>query len=174
MTNSTWFGHSPSNCHLRGTWFRSPAGCRPLKATEGHFNTLRDALGDHDPEGALLHGMFREFRQRVTSRQPFFKSVCDWIGERVFPDQPLENSELAMARHHESMLIDLIQQQEQALQARHDADAQYPNGPHVMKRAVPLDFLQSFQYDRLSYPYRPVRCAPFVAAQISLDAQDIS
>ena len=145
-----------------------------LLAAERYFNALRAGLGDCDPDGALLWGMFKEFRQRVTSRQPFLRSVCDWIGERIFPDQRLENSELAMARHHESKVTMFIQQEEQALQARHDAEERYPDGPQVMEWTTYPGFPRQFRYDRFSYPYRPVRCAPFVAAQISLDAEDTS
>ncbi|MGQ4810363.1 hypothetical protein NKDENANG_03821 [Candidatus Entotheonellaceae bacterium PAL068K] len=143
-----------------------------LLAAKRYFYALRAGLADHDPDGAWLSGMFREFRQRVTSRQPFFKSVCDWIGEQLFPGQQLENSELAMARHHESVLTVLLREQEQALQARHDAEERYPDGPQVMERIRQPNFPAPFRYARFSYPYRPVRCAPFVAAQISLDAQD--
>ena len=99
------------------SWYLMPvAGW--LSAAERHFGALRVGLADYDPDGTMLWGMFREFRQRVTSRQPFFKSVCDWIGERLFHDRPVDNSELAMARHQESMLLYLIQGEEKALQAR--------------------------------------------------------
>jgi hypothetical protein len=145
-----------------------------LQAAERHFNSLRDGLSGHEPDGALVHGMFGDFRQRVTSHQPFFRSVCDWIGERLFPDQPMAGSELKLARHGASVLIGLIQQHQQALQARHGADERYPDGPNVMQQAILPDFLRplQLQFDRLSPPFRPVRYAPFVAAQISLDAQD--
>lgn len=147
---------------------------RWLQAAEHHFGVLRAALADFDPDGAMLWGMFREFRQRVTSRQPFFKSVCDWIGEHIFPAQQLENSELAMARSNESFLTALLQEYGQALQDRHDAEERYPDGPLVMERITQPDFPESFRYAHRSYPYRPVRCAPFVAAQISLHAQESS
>jgi hypothetical protein len=143
-----------------------------LQAAERLFSALSDGLSGYDPQGALLQDMFGGFRQRVTSHQPFFKSVCDWIGERLFPGYQIIGSELALARHDESMLIAFIQQQEKELQARHDANQRFPDGPRVMQRATLPDFLQVLQFDRLSYPFRPVRYAPFVAAQISLDAQN--
>jgi hypothetical protein len=145
-----------------------------LSAAERHFGALREGLADYDLDGAILWGMFRELRQRVTSRQPFFKSVCDWIGERLFPDRQLENSELAIACHHGSMLTVLIREQEQALQARHDAAEWYPVGPQVMEWVRQPNFPARFRYDRIAQPFRPVRCAPFVAAQISLHSQDSS
>ena len=145
-----------------------------LRAAERHFGALRVGLGDYDADGSMLWGMFWEFRQRVTSRQPFFKSVCDWIGERLFPDRQMENSELAMARRAEAILTAQLQEHELALQARHDAEARYPDGPLVMERTRPPDFPEQFRYARFSYPYRPVRCAPFVAAQISLHSEERS
>jgi len=145
-----------------------------LVAAERHFDALRVGLADYDPDGSMLWGMFREFRQRVTSRQPFFKSVCDWIGERLFHDRRMENSELAIVRYQESMITVLIQEQEQALQARHDAAERYPVGPRVMEWVRQPNFPALFRYDRLAQPFRPVRCAPFVAAQISLHSQDRS
>lgn len=145
-----------------------------LRAAERHVGALRAGLGDYDPDGTMLWGMFWEFRQRVTSHQPFFKSVCDWIGERLFPTRQMENSELAMARRKESILTDQIPEHVLALQARHDLEERYPDGPQVMKRTQQPDFPEQFRYAHLSYPYRPVRCAPFVAAQISLDSEEIS
>ena len=145
-----------------------------LLAAERHFGALRVGLADYDPDGAMLWGMFMEFRRRVTSRQPFFKSVSDWIGEKLFPDRRMENSELAMARREESILRALIQVQEQALQARHDAKEWYPVGPCVMEWLRQPSFPTHFRYDHLAQPFRPVRCAPFVAAQISLHSQDSS
>jgi hypothetical protein len=145
-----------------------------LRAAERHVGALRAGLGDYDPDGTLLWGMFWDFRQRVTSRQPFFQPVCDWIGERLFPGRQMTNSVLAMARRAPSILMEKIQEYEQELQARHDADARYPDGPLIMERTRPSNLPEQFRYARLSYPYRPVRCAPFVAAQISLDAEESS
>jgi hypothetical protein len=145
-----------------------------LLAAERCFDTQCVGLTEYDPDGAMIWGMFQEFRKRVTSRQPFFKSVCDWIGERLFPDRPLDNSELAIARHDKSILTAFIQAQEQALQARHDVDERYPQGTHVMEQTRGPNFPAQFRYDRLTQPFRPVRCAPFVAAQMSLHSQDSS
>jgi hypothetical protein len=142
-----------------------------LRAAEHHFGALHVALSDYDADGSMLWGMFWEFRQRVTSRQPFFKSICDWIGEQLFPDRQMDNSELAMARRAPNILVAQLQEHELALQARHDAEERYPDGPLVMERTMLPDFPEQFRYARLSYPYRPVRCAPFVAARISLHSQ---
>jgi hypothetical protein len=146
-----------------------------LLAAERYFGALRAGLADYDPDGTRLWSMFGEFRQRVTSHQPFFQSVCDWISERIFPDRPLmNNSMLAVARRDRSILTVLIQEQEQELQARHDAAERYPDGPRVMDRVTQPDFPTPFRYDHRAYHFRPVRCAPFVASQISLDSREVS
>lgn len=145
-----------------------------LLAAERYFDALRAGLDGFDPDGRLLEGMFKEFRQRVTSRQPFFKSVCDWVGEQIFPGHRLDNSELAMARYQEAFLRDLIQERERELQGRHNAEERYPDAPNVMELTEEPNFPEQFRYRHLHHFYRPVRCAPFVAAQISLHAQDYS
>jgi hypothetical protein len=155
------------------SWYLVPVAAW-LQAAERHFDALRIGLGDYDADGSMLWSMFREFRQRVTSRQPFFQSVCDWIGQQLFPGRQMTNNVLAMARRAPSILTGKIQEYELELLARHDADARYPDGPFVMKRTRSPDFPGQFRYAHLSYPYRPVRCAPFVAAQISLHSQAIS
>jgi hypothetical protein len=145
-----------------------------LRAAERHFGALRVGLGDYDADGRILWGMFGAFRQRLTSRQPFFKSVCDWIGEHLFPERQMDNSELAMARRAEAILLAQLQEHELELQARYDAEERYPGGPLVMQRMTAPNFPAPFRYAHLSYPYRPVRCAPFVAAQMSLHTEEIS
>lgn len=155
------------------SWYLVPV-THWLQASKRHFDALRDGLAGYDSDGRLLEGMFKEFRYRVTTRQPFFRSVCDWIGEQIFPDLRLDNSELAMARAQETMLVSFIQEHEQALQARHDSEERYPSGPDVMELTEYPNFPEQFLYDHLSHHYRPVRCAPFVAAQISLNAEGYS
>jgi hypothetical protein len=155
------------------TWYLVPVAAW-LQAAERHFDALRVGLGDHDADGSMLWGIFWEFRQRVTCRQPFFQPVCDWIGERLFPGRPMANNVLAMARRAQSFLTEQIQVHEQELLARHDANARYPDGTLVMERTRSPNFPGQFRYARFSYPYRPVRCAPFVAAQISLHSEEIS
>ena len=151
------------------SWYLVPV-THWLQASKRHFDALRAGLADYDPDGGLLEGMFKEFRQRVAIRQPFFKSVCDWIGEHIFPDLRLDNNELAMARAEETLPISFIQEQEQALLARHDSKEKYPGGPNVMELTEYPSFPEQFRYGNRGHHYRPVRCAPFVAAQISLDA----
>ena len=155
------------------SWYLVPVTCW-LRAAKRRFDALRVALDGHDSDGRILESVFEEFRQRVTSRQPFFRSVCDWIGEQIFPNLRLDNSELAMARAQETMLVRFIQGHEKELQERHDSEERYPSGPDVMELTEYPSFPEQFLYRHLSYHYRPVRCAPFVAAQISLNAEDYS
>ena len=152
------------------SWYLVPV-THWLQASKRYFDSRRAGLADHD---WLLEKRFKEFRQCVTSLQPFFRSVCDWIGEQIFPDLRLDSSELALARAQETMLVSFIQEHEQALQARHDSEERYPPGPDVMELTEYPSFPKQFLYDHLSHHYRPVRCAPFVAAQISLNAEEYS
>jgi hypothetical protein len=86
----------------------------------------------------------------------------------------MQNNVLAMARRAASFLTAQIQACELELLERHGADDRYPDGPLVMERTRQPDFPEPFRYARFSYPYRPVRCAPFVAAQVSLDSEESS
>ena len=142
-----------------------------LQAAQCQVDALRTGLADYDPGGTILWDIFRGFRERVTNRQPFFKFVCDWIAERLFPTRQIPNNELAVVRHDPSMVTTFITQAEQALQERHGADERYPAGPGIMARVAQPDFPALWRCERLAYPFRPVRCAPFVAAQISLGHQ---
>ena len=66
------------------------------------------------------------------------------------------------------MFIGLIQNEEQNLQSRHDADEAYPDGSETMKWTEYPDYPEEHTYRHMAAPFRPVRCAPFVAAHISL------
>lgn len=154
------------------SWYLVPVTAW-LHAAERYFGVLRDRLADSGPDERILKDPFPDFRERVASRQPFFRSVCDWIGERIFPDQPLENSELALARSSPEAVASLVQKHGQELQVGKDPDDRFPPGLLSMELIEQPNFPPQFRFDHLSY-LRPVRCAPFVAAQISLDAQDYS
>jgi len=69
------------------------------------------------------------------------------------------------------MLMALLQAHEQTLQARHDADERYPIVPVSWNALASAHFPAPWRYERLAEPFRPVRCAPFAAAQMSLDAE---
>lgn len=156
------------------SWYLVPVTAW-LHAAERYFGVLRDRLADSGSDERILKDQFTDFRERVTSRQPFFRSVCDWIGERIFPDLHLDKPVLPLARTQKSLIISsFVPDLELMLLDHHDPAERFPPGPIVMELTEQTNFPERFRYNYLSYPYRPVRCAPFVAAQISLDAQDYS
>ena len=83
----------------------------------------------------------------------------------------MDNSELQVARNCPDMIMGLIQNEEQSLQSRHDADETYPDGPETMKWTEHPDYPNEHTYRHMGEPFRPVRCAPFVAAHISLSGE---
>jgi hypothetical protein len=56
---------------------------------------------------------------------------------------------------------------EQGLQARHDAEEQWPQSDEL-EWVIGLIPQEKFRFLHLARIYRPVRCAPFVAANICL------
>jgi len=137
-------------------------------AASGYFRSLHEALASLEQGEEMVWQAFQAIRERVTTRQPFFRQVCDWLSNSMFPARQLENSELALAKQAPQFISGLITDEEQKLQARHDADERYPDGPQVMAWQHLPDYEQEFRYKHLSRPFRPVRCAPFVAAHIAL------
>lgn len=65
----------------------------------------------------------------------------------------------------------VITEAEQNLQGRHDSEEQYPEGPQIMRWTDKSGFSHEFNYKHLAKPFRPIRCAPFVAAHVSLEGQ---
>jgi hypothetical protein len=151
----------PFSWHLASVFSWQTAALR-------YFTSMREALSSMDQGEELIWQTFQGIRERVTIRQPFFRQICDWLSATIFPDRKLENSELAMARQAPQFISIWIQEEEQKLQSRHDAEERYPQGPQVMDWRHRPDYPQEFCYKHLSKPLRPVRCAPFVAAQIAL------
>lgn len=133
-----------------------------------HFQSLRNALGEIDVNGDIAFEIFQQFRRRTSSRREYWSSLCDWLQESVFKDRPLQNSLLKIARQLPAFFDEQIILAEQELQRRHDADEQWPQSDEVMQRATNL-VDEQYQYQRLSLPYRPVRCAPFIAAVLSIN-----
>jgi len=64
-----------------------------------------------------------------------------------------------------------IAQAEQDLQGRHDAEEQWPQSAEVMQRAKLGLVDAKHQYQRLDSRNRPVRCAPFAAARLSINSR---
>ncbi|MGH8865175.1 MAG: hypothetical protein ACREVZ_11135 [Burkholderiales bacterium] len=155
------------------SWHLLPAQ-RWRSAAERCFNFWRTALGDIDDEGSILFGLFDGFRQRTTNRQAFFKSLCDWIQESVFPEQGQVGNELGLARDAPQVLDLQIQAAEQELQARHVEGEKWTEGPRILEITAEPGFPETRRYGNLSTPFRPVRCAPFAATYLNLHNRSCS
>lgn len=152
------------------SWYLLPVNAWRNAATR-YFGSIKVALADIKNGEDLVWEEFRKIQDRVTSQRPFFHQICDWLSHSIFPEKPLHNSELTLARNHPDVIESLIAQEELNLQGRHDPEEQYPEGPQIMRWTDRLGFPQQFKYKRLAKPFRPVRCAPFVAAHVSLEGQ---
>lgn len=139
------------------------------KSVLHHFESLREGLANIDSTGDMAWGAFQDFRERVTNRQPFFRQICDWLAPVIFPDRPLVNSELEMARRAPQLIKGFIEEEVQKLQARHEAEERYPEGEHVMAYRHRPDFPIEYRYKQRAKPFRPMLSAPFVAAHIALE-----
>ena len=152
------------------SWYLVPVNAW-LASANRYFATLRVALSGIDSADDLLWSEFQSFRERVTVRRPFFRQICDWICPVIFPKKTLENSELAIAQQCPDVFFGFIQEQEQKLQGRHGADEIYPEGSKTMAWTEREDYPKQHAYLNLADHLRPVRCAPFVAAHISLGGE---
>ncbi|KJR98716.1 MAG: hypothetical protein VR65_19575 [Desulfobulbaceae bacterium BRH_c16a] len=149
------------------SWHLVPVAIWESAASRFIFS-LRGALSSLEEGEEMVWQTFQTIRERVSIRQPFFRQICDWLSLSLFPGRQLENSELCLAKQAPQIIFDLIVTEEQKLQARHNANEHYPDGPLVMECLHHSDYNSEFSYKRLARPYRPVRCAPFVAAQIAI------
>jgi len=152
------------------SWYLVPVNAW-LASAKHYFATLRLALSDIDSADDLLWSEFQSFRERVTVRRPFFRQICDWLCPVTFPKKTLGNSELAIAQQCPDVFFGFIQEQEQKLQGRHGADEIYPEGSKTMGWTERTDYPEQHAYRNLAAHLRPVRCAPFVAAHISLSGE---
>jgi len=145
-----------------------------LEASKLYFQSLREALGEFDDNGDIVFGLFQQFRERTTSRRDYWAVLCDWLQERIFRDRPLQNNSLQVARLFPDFIDEHIGQAEQELQGRHDADEHWPQSDDVMQRGKLGLVAAQHQYQRLDPRYRPVRCAPFAAASLSINSRPFS
>jgi hypothetical protein len=142
-----------------------------ISAAGHYFGSLRATLSEVSNGEEIVWGEFQKFKGRVSSQRPFFKQICDWISHTIFPERTLQNSELFLSRDYPKMIINFIRDEELKFQSRHDTKETYPQGPQIMRRTDEINFPREYQYRQLAKPFRPVRCAPFVAANISLQEQ---
>ena len=152
------------------SWYLVPVGAW-LSAAKRYFVMLRVALAEIGSADQILWDNFQVFRDRVTVRRPFFRQMCDWLCPVIFPERTLESSELDLAQRCPGIIYRFIQEEEQKLQGRHGADERYPDGPETMRWTEKAGYPERYNYINLSHDYRPVRCAPFVAAYISLNGE---
>jgi hypothetical protein len=136
-------------------------------AAGSYFSSMRKALSDLESGEQIVQGTFNGFRERVTGRQPFFRQICDWLSQSLFPELQLGSSELMLARQAPEIIMGFISSDEQDFQARHSADEMYPEGQRVMACLAGMNIRQEFLFTHLAAHLRPVRCAPFVAAGIA-------
>jgi hypothetical protein len=139
-----------------------------LDAAQRYFGSLRKALASIESAEDIVWSMFKAFRERTTNHRDSWKPLCDWLQEQLFPKMPTEGgSLLKLARLADgNFLKELIPRAEQDLQSRHDANELWPQSQEVMQYC---DNIQSkYHYKQYNINFRPVRCAPFVAAQLSL------
>ncbi|HOW76205.1 MAG TPA: STY4851/ECs_5259 family protein [Candidatus Competibacteraceae bacterium] len=137
------------------------------EAAAAYFRGLQSALAEIDEGGEIVFGLFQRFRERAAARRIYWRSLCDWLQERLFPDRPPPNGELHIARRCPAFLEQQIGPLEQALQGRHDAEEKWPESSEIIGYLSAID--PKHRYLHLNPAYRPVRCSPFVAAHLSLN-----
>jgi hypothetical protein len=137
-------------------------------AAQLYFSSLREALASVDSAEELVWSMFKAFRERTINRRESWKPLCDWLQENLFPNRPFEGegNTLRIARQMKEFLSQRLIEAEQELQGRHGADEQWPQSHEVILHFDKIE--PQYRYNEKSPPFRPVRCAPFVAAQLSL------
>ncbi len=137
------------------------------EAAAAYFGGLQVVLAEIDEGGEIVFGLFQQFRERAAARRIYWRSLCDWLQERLFPDRPLQNGELNIARRCPAFLEQQIEPLEQALQGRHDAEEKWPERSEIIGYLPAID--PKRRYLHLNPAYHPVRCSPFVAAHLSLN-----
>ncbi len=138
-----------------------------LKTGMDYLAAVQSALGKSDENGSLLYSVFDGFRNRTQTRYLGFNPLCDWLQEHIMPRKKLTQSLMRALRAQPQMLDVWIAQREGDLQARHMSGESWPIGPAVLDRAKEMAFAQ-FRFEDRDPVFRPVRCAPFVAADTAI------
>lgn len=134
-----------------------------------YFGGLQTTLAEVDASGEIVFSLFQGFRERASARRLYWGVLCDWLQERLFPNRPLpKNNELTVARRCPPFLDQRIELMERELMGRHDAEDKWPESVEIMSRLQ--DITPKYRYNHLGSFYRSVRCAPFIAAYLSLKA----
>ncbi|MDQ5908335.1 MAG: hypothetical protein QG599_426 [Pseudomonadota bacterium] len=130
-------------------------------------NWLTHFLFAHTPRQTFPDGRPLYAYKMNDATYASLRNLCDWIQERLFSDQKLPgNSELNIARRCPSFLEQQIESREQELQGRHDAEEKWPESAGIIGFLPGIDVKR--RYLPLNPVFRSVRCAPFVAAHLSL------
>ncbi|MEI2769629.1 MAG: STY4851/ECs_5259 family protein [Candidatus Competibacter sp.] len=137
------------------------------EAATAYFGGLQVTLAEVGTDSKFVFELFQSFRERASARRSYWRPLCDWLQELLFPEQPLKNSELSMARCYPSCLEQQIALMEQELQGRHVSGEKWPESFEMMSRRQ--DIAPKYRYAHLDPFYQPVRCAPFIAAHLSLN-----
>jgi hypothetical protein len=147
------------------SWSLLSANCW-RNAASLHIQSLQAALGEIDTNGDIVFGIFQQFRERACSRRQYWSALCDWLQEIIFKDKPLQNSPLQIARQLPSFFDEQIAEAERELQGRHDGNEIWPQSQEVLAK---VDILEEWRkYHHLEPELRTVRCAPFLASQLSI------
>ena len=137
------------------------------EAATVYFGGLQATLAEMEGGAEMIFGLFQGFRERASARRPYWRPLCDWLQELLFPEQPLKGSELSMARCYPSCFEQQIVLMEQELQGRHVSGEKWPESFEMMSWRQ--DIAPEYRYAHLDPFYQPVRCAPFIAAYLSLN-----
>jgi hypothetical protein len=88
------------------SWYLLPVNAWRTSASH-YFGSLKIALAEIDNGENFIWEEFRKIQERVTSQRPFFRQICDWICRTIFPERPLQNSELASALNNPDIIFEL-------------------------------------------------------------------
>lgn len=137
------------------------------EAATAYFGGLQVTLAEVVTDRKFVFELFQSFRERASARRSYWRPLCDWLQELLFPTQSLKSSELSMARCYPSCLEQQIVLMEQELQGRHVSGEKWPESFEMISRRQ--DIAPEYRYAHLDPFYQPVRCAPFIAAHLSLN-----
>ena len=138
-----------------------------------YYETLRNSLAAFDWGEQMVIDTFKRFYERMCQQRSSWQPLGDWLQRKLFPRAPINGNSLYwQAKLKPAQLKEIVWANEQSLQGRHNADEQWPTGNEVMKLTHSLE--EAYRYPHLNKLFRPVRCAPFVAAYICLTGTEPS
>jgi len=155
------------------SWALIPVHCWKITG-QRFFSSLRNGFAEIESGEDLVWDTFRRFRDLTVGHRDYWAPLCDWLQETLFPEKVLENSALQLLRHMPTFGGEQLREAEMQLQGRHQADEIWPKGDRVIQQAKSLIAEPHYRFEHLELEYRPVRCAPFVAAAIALNGIDVS